>query len=487
MPPILVLIVVLVYFSILLVISKLTAGQADNDTFFIGKRKSPWYVVAFGMIGATLSGVTFISVPGWVESSQFAYMQMVFGYLAGYMVIITVLLPLYYRLNLTSIYSYLDQRFGFWAYKSGSAFFLLSRTMGASARLFIVASVLQLTVFDAWNFPFALTIIITIGLIFLYTYRGGIGTIIWTDTLQTFFMLLAVVLAVVLLSREMDLSFGGLVNEIRDSGYSRVWFFENFIGDKMHFVKYFLGGAFITITMTGLDQDMMQKNLSCRNIREAKKNMVWFSILLVPVNLVFLGLGALLLMYANRTGMQLPTSMDNLFPMIATQSGLSVMLALVFMIGLIAAAFSSADSALTSLTTSVTVDMLGKEHAEGKEAKRIRYAVHAGLSLLLLAMILLFRLLNDRSVIDTLFTLAGFTYGPLLGLYSFGLMTKRQVVDRIVPYIAIASPILTYLFQLFAKRFLGGYVFSFEHLLVNGLLTFILLWVFSSRPSKGTK
>ena len=483
MPPILVLLVVLVYFSILLVISKLTAGKADNDTFFIGKRESPWYVVAFGMIGATLSGVTFISVPGWVESSQFAYMQMVLGYLAGYLVIIMVLLPLYYRLNLTSIYSYLEQRFGFWSYKTGSAFFLLSRTMGASARLFIVASVLQMTVFDAWNFPFSLTIIITIALIFLYTYRGGIGTIIWTDTLQTFFLLLAVVLAVIFLSKEMDLSFSGLLTEIRDSGHSRIWFFDNFIGDRKHFVKYFFGGAFITIAMTGLDQDMMQKNLSCRNIKEAKKNMMWFSILLVPVNLVFLGLGAILLLYVNRTGMQLPASMDDLFPLIATQSGLSVLLAVVFMIGLIAAAFSSADSALTSLTTSVTVDMLGKEHSSGKNAKRIRYMVHGGLSLLLLSMILLFRALNDRSVIDTLFTLAGFTYGPLLGLYAFGLMTKRKVVDRIVPFIAVISPVMTFLLQLIAKRYLGGYVFSFEHLILNGLLTFILLTVFSSRPS----
>jgi len=483
MSPLLVLIVVLVYFSILLIISRLTAGQADNATFFIGKRESPWYVVAFGMIGASLSGVTFISVPGWVEASQFAYVQMVLGYLLGYLLIATVLLPLYYRLNLTSIYGYLQSRFGFWSYKSGAAFFLLSRTMGASARLFIVASVLQLTVFDAWNFPFFLTILITIALIFLYTYRGGIRTIIWTDTLQTFFMLLAVILAVIILSKEMGLSFSQLWTEIQESDYSRVWFFDDFVGDRKHFIKYFLGGAFITITMTGLDQDMMQKNLSCRNLKDAKKNMFWFSLSLVPVNLIFLGLGALLLMYVRRTGLTLPASMDDLFPMIATQSGLPIILALVFMIGLIAAAFSSADSALTSLTTSVTVDMLGKEHAPDKEAKKIRYMVHAGLSLLLLSMILLFRSLNDRSVIDTLFTLAGFTYGPLLGLYAFGSSTRRQVIDRMVPFIALASPVLTFLFQLFAKQFLGGYVFSFEHLIINGLLTFTLLWIFSSRPS----
>ncbi|MEA1878303.1 MAG: sodium:solute symporter [Bacteroidota bacterium] len=484
MSPFLVLTVVLIYFSVLVFISWLTAGKADNETFFIGKRQSPWYVVAFGMIGATLSGVTFISVPGWVAGSQFAYMQMVLGYLLGYAVIVMILLPLYYRLQLTSIYTYLSQRFGFWSYKTGAGFFLLSRTMGASARLFIVASVLQFTVFDSWGVPFFVTILLTIGLIFLYTYRGGIGTIIYTDTLQTFFMLLAVILAVVLISKELGLDFGGVIHEIKESGHGRIFFFDDFAGDKKHFFKYFVGGAFITIAMTGLDQDMMQKNLSCRNLKDAQKNVFWFGLALVPVNLVFLGLGALLIMYSSHVGMELPRSMDDLFPMIATQGGLSGILALVFIIGLIAAAFSSADSALTSLTTSVTVDMLGKEKAPEKEAKRIRYMVHGAISLVLMSMILLFRALNDRSVIDTLFTLAGFTYGPILGLFAFGMSNKRKVIDRMVPFIAILSPVLTWVLQYLANRYLGGYVFSFEHLLVNGLLTFTLLWVFSRRPSK---
>lgn len=484
MSPLLVLLVVILYFSVLLIISWLTSGKADSETFFLGKRKSPWYVVAFGMIGASLSGVTFISVPGWVEGSQFAYMQMVMGYLLGYAVIAIVLLPLYYRLKLTSIYSYLSERFGFWSYKSGAAFFLLSRTMGASARLFIVASVLQLTVFQALGIPFVLTILLTIAMIFLYTYRGGIRTIIYTDILQTFFMLLAVIIAVVLISREMGLGFVEIFREIKESGHGQVFFFDDFATDRKHFVKYFIGGAFITITMTGLDQDMMQKNLSCKSLKDAQKNMFWFSFALIPVNLIFLGLGALLLMYSAHAGIELPKSMDDLFPLIATQSGLSTVLALVFMIGLIAAAFSSADSALTSLTTSVTIDILGKEKAPEKEAKRTRYIVHGVISIVLMAMILLFRALNDRSVIDTLFTLAGFTYGPLLGLFAFGLMTKRKVVDKVVPFIAVASPVFTFLFQLFAKKYLGGYVFSFEHLLINGLLTFILLTVFSSRPSK---
>lgn len=484
MSPLLVLLVVILYFSVLLIISRLTAGKGDNETFFIGKRQSPWFVVAFGMIGASLSGVTFISVPGWVSGSQFAYMQMVMGYLLGYVVVALVLLPLYYRLKLTSIYSYLSERFGFWSYKSGAAFFLLSRTIGASARLFIVASVLQLTVFDAFGIPFVLTILLTMAMIFLYTYKGGIRTIIYTDTLQTIFMLLAVVIAVVLLSRELQLDFVGIIKEIKSSGHGKIFFFDDFAGDRKHFVKYFIGGALISITMTGLDQDMMQKNLSCRSLRDAQKNMFWFSLALVPVNLIFLALGALLLIYSSHVGIDLPQSMDDLFPLIATQSGLSVVLALVFMIGLIAAAFSSADSALTSLTTSVTVDMLGKENAPEKEARRTRYLVHGGISLVLMVMILIFRALNDRSVIDTLFTLAGYTYGPLLGLFAFGLMTKRKVLDRVVPYIVVLSPVLTYLFQLFAKKFLGGYVFSFEHLLINGLLTFILLLVFSSRPLK---
>ena len=481
MSPYLVVAVIIVYFTILVVISRFTSGAADNETFFIGKRQSPWYVVAFGMIGASLSGVTFISVPGWVAGSQFAYMQMVMGYLAGYAVIALVLLPLYYRLQLTSIYSYLSDRFGFWSYKTGSAFFLISRTIGASARLFIVASVLQLTLFDAWNVPFFATIVITLGLIYLYTFRGGIGTIIYTDLLQTFFMLTAVVIAFFVLAGELDLSFGQVLSEMKDSHYSRIFFFDDLAGEKKHFLKYFLGGAFITITMTGLDQDMMQKNLSCRNLKDAKKNMFWFSLSLVPVNLIFLGFGALLLIYSNRSGMPLPASMDDLFPMVATQQGLSIALALTFMIGLIAAAFSSADSALTALTTSVTVDMLGRQLETGQQAKKTRYLVHASISVVMLGIIMLFRALNDKSVIDTLFTIAGYTYGPLLGLYAFGLFNKRRVYDRVVPLIAVASPVLTYLIQILAREYLGGYVFSFEHLLVNGLLTFTMLSIFSRK------
>ncbi len=486
MKPVVIMLVFAGYFAFLLIISRITSRKADSASFFIGNRKSPWYVVAFGMIGASLSGVTFISVPGWVMTSQFAYMQMVLGYLIGYLFIIVVLLPLYYRLNLTSIYSYLDKRFGFWSYKTGSGFFLISRTIGASARLYIVATVLQYTVFDSWNIPFAATVLIIIGLIFLYTYQGGIKTIIWTDTLQTFFMLAALALTLIFLGKELGLSLPEMFNKVKGGEVGRIWFFDDFAGDKRHFIKYIVGGAFITLTMTGLDQDMMQKNLSCKNLKDARKNMFWFSIALVPVNLLFLFMGGALLLYVQQTGMAIPEVSDNLFPMIATQSGLPAIVGLVFLIGLIAAAFSSADSALTSLTTSITVDILGKENAPEKEVTRTRYKVHFILSLVLLSVILLFRALNDRSIIDTLFTLAGFTYGPLLGLYAFGLFTKLNVRDKFVPLIAVLAPLMTYIIQVNSENWFGGYVFSFELLLINGFVTFLLLWLSSIKKGHTT-
>ncbi len=417
-------------------------------------------------------------------TDQFAYMQMVFGYLLGYLMIILILLPLYYRLNLTSIYGYLQQRFGIWSYKTGSSFFLISRIIGASARLYIVATVLQFTVFDAWNVPFLATVLIIIGLIFLYTYQGGIKTIIWTDTLQTFFMLTALVLTLIFLAKDLGLSMPELFSEVKNSGSGKIWFFDDFAGDRKHFIKYFIGGAFITLTMTGLDQDMMQKNLSCKNLKDARKNMMWFSIALVPVNLLFLFLGGSLLLFVNQTGFTIPEVSDNLFPMVATQAGLPVIVGMVFLVGLIAAAFSSADSALTALTTSITVDILGKENAPEKEIKRTRYRVHLLLSIVLLSVILLFRALNDRSIIDTLFMLAAYTYGPLLGLYAFGLFTRLNIRDRIVPVIAIAAPLLTYILQVNSAKWFGGYVFSFELLLINGFITFLLIWLTSIKKGR---
>lgn len=439
------------------------------------------------MIGASLSGVTFISVPGWVGDSQFSYMQMVLGYLLGYAVIAGILMPLYYRLNLTSIYTYLQGRFGFWSYKTGASFFLLSRTIGASFRLFLVANVLHITVFRQWGIPFWATVVVTITLIWLYTFRGGIKTIIWTDTLQTVVMLLAVGFSVCFIGRTMGYSFGGMVEAIRESEYSRTFFIDDWL-DKRHFLKQFFSGAFITIVMTGLDQDMMQKNLSCRNIADAQKNMLWFSIVLVPVNLMFLSLGVLLFIFAYHTGIVVPERSDDLFPLIATGGYLSPIVAVLFILGLIAAAYSSADSALTSLTTSFTVDILNPGEVTENKLRRIRMRVHLGISLLLFIVILLFRLINNQSVISAVFTAAGYTYGPLLGLYSFGLFTKFSVRDKLVPVVAVLSPLVCALVSFRSAAWFNGYQFGFELLILNGLITFLGLLLISKKntdPQKG--
>ncbi len=502
MNPITVLVIIVLYFGVLLLISYFTSKNADNASFFLGNRKSPWYIVAFGMIGTSLSGVTFISVPGWVQSSQFSYMQMIIGYLAGYAVIAEILMPMYYKLRLTSIYTYLKDRFGASSYKTGASFFLLSRIIGSSFRLFLVANVLFLTIFSQVSLPFidgingkmanfgldidvyfVLTVIITILLIWLYTAKGGIKTIIWTDTLQTFSMILAVIFTIYFISKELGFSFGDLVNEVKQSQHSKIFFFENWKTGK-NFFKSFLGGAFITISMTGLDQDMMQKNLSCKNIRDAKKNMYSFSLLLVPVNLMFLTLGALLLIYSTRLGIALPERSDNIYPLIATQGFLPPLIGVLFMIGLIAAAYSSADSALTALTTSFTVDILEADRYEDSKLKRIRKRVHVFISFLLLVTIILFRIINDQSVIESLFTVAGYTYGPLLGLYAFGLFTKWKIKDKWVPVVAIISPTISFVLNYFSEDLFNGYKFGFELLVLNGLLTFIGLVILIKSKEK---
>lgn len=482
MAPLTVVLVIVIYFGILVGISRLTSKNADNESFFLGNKKSPWFIVAFGMIGTSLSGVTFISVPGWVGASQFSYMQMVLGYILGYAVISFILIPLYYKLNLTSIYTYLEQRFGKWSYKSGAFFFLISRTFGAAARLFIVASVLQLMIFNAWGIPFIVTVFVTILLIWLYTNKGGIRTIVWTDSLQTIFMLLAVVVSIVLIANKLDLNFSGIITTIKESDYSKTFFFENFAGEKSHFIKQFLGGAFIAIAMTGLDQDMMQKNLSCKNITDSQKNVMSLSIILVFVNLIFLSLGVLLYVFAEKTGITLPELSDDLFPLIATGGYLSPVLGVIFLIGIIAAAFSSADSALTALTTSFTVDIIGIKGKSEDKIKRTRKSVHILISGVLILVIMGFRLLNDRSVIDAVFTIAGYTYGPLLGLYSFGLFTKYKVRDKLVPFVAILSPLIVYLINLNIENWIG-YKFGFELLIFNGLVSFFLLWIIRKRVS----
>lgn len=478
-----ILLIIAAYFLVLLVISYLTGRKADNAAFFLGNRKSPWYVVSFGMIGASLSGVTFISVPGWVVDSQFSYMQMVLGYLLGYVVIANVLMPLYYRLNLTSIYTYLESRFGFFSYKTGAAFFLLSRLIGASVRLFLVANVLQITIFNEWNVPFIATVVITVLLIWLYTNKGGIKTIIWTDSLQTLFMLLAVGLCVYFISRSLNLDFRSLVNTVADHSLSQILFLDDW-QDKRYFLKQFFSGAFITIVMTGLDQDMMQKNLSCKNINEAKKNMYWFSIILIPVNLLFMSLGVLLFTYAKSNGIAVPEHTDDLFPIIATQGYLQPVVTVLFILGLIAAAYSSADSALTSLTTSFTVDILNTKGLVENALKRIRKRVHILISVILVIVILIFKAINDQSVISTIFTVAGYTYGPLLGLYSFGLFTKFKVKDKLVPWVALFSPVICYILNIYSETLLGGYQFGFELLILNGLITFTGLYLIKEKRAK---
>ncbi|MDD2278386.1 MAG: sodium:solute symporter [Bacteroidales bacterium] len=483
MEPIWVIFIIVVYFGVLLLVGAYTSRNATNESFFLGNRQSPWYVVAFGMLGASLSGVTFISVPGYVGNSQFSYLQLVMGYLLGYFVVANVLLPLYYRLNLTSIYTYLDTRFGFYSYKTGATFFLISRVIGASFRLFLVATVLQVSVFDAWGVPFIVTVIVTILLIWLYTNRGGIKTIIWTDTLQTAVLLIAVVLTIYFIAKQMDLSFGQMVQVIKDSEYSRTWFFDDW-NDKRHFIKQFFSGAFITIVMTGLDQDMMQKNLSCRNIGDAKKNMYWYGFAFLPVNLIFLSLGVLLFIFANQQGIPIPEQTDELFPIIATQGYLPKVVSILFILGIVAAAYSSADSALTALTTSFTVDILNPKNKTENELKRIRRIVHISISILIAIVIMVFRAVNDQNVISAIFTVAGYTYGPLLGLYAFGLFTRFKVRDKWVPVVAIISPILCYFLSMYSEILFNGFKFGFELLMVNGAITFFGLLLLSKRGER---
>jgi SSS family transporter len=480
MSPLLILSIVGLYFLMLVVVGKLTSKGAGNDDFFIGKRNSPWPIVAFGMIGASLSGVTFISVPGWVGTTQFSYMQMVIGYLLGYTFIALVLMPLYYRLNLTSIYSYFEQRFGKVSYRTGAWFFLLSRTIGSAFRLYLVAGVLQLTVFDALGVPFVATVVATILLIWVYTAEGGIKTIIWTDTLQTVFMLLAVILTILAISSELDLSITNLFSTVGTSDYSQIFFFDD-ANDAKYFWKQFWGGAFIAVVMTGMDQDMMQKNLSCKNIGDAQKNMFSFSIVLVFVNLLFLSLGALLYMYASAKGIEVPARTDDLYPLLATAGHLPVFVGVLFILGLIAAAYSSADSALAALTTSFCIDILDISKRPVEKQTGIRKRVHIGVSVVMVLVILIFRVVNDDSVISSVFKAAGYTYGPILGLFVFGMTTKRAIRDSLTPVVCIASPVVTYAINANSEMLLDGYKFGFELLILNGALTFLGLLAVSKK------
>lgn len=432
------------------------------------------------MLGSSISGVTFISVPGWVQTTQMTYLQMVMGFVAGYFVIAYVLLPLYYRLNLTSIYTYLDLRFGNSSYTTGASFFLLSRTIGSAARLYVVANVLQVVIFSQLNIPFWITVGITIVLIWLYTFKGGIKTIIWTDTLQTIFLFTALIATIIIVARELGLDFSGIVSTINNSEMSKVFEFKDWRSSQ-HFFKQFISGAFITIVMTGLDQDMMQKNLSCRNIKEAKRNVLTYGFAFLPANLLFLSLGILLMSFVNSIGISDPELIagDKLFPHIATTQ-LGPVVLILFLIGLMASAYSSADSALTALTTSFTVDIIGIKNKNEKQIKKTRTWVHIAISFIMAIIIIMFDILNQKSIIDAIYAIAGYTYGPLLGLYAFGLFTKYKVKDKFVPLVAILSPILCFLISYFLKKY-ANYNTGYELLLLNGFISFMGLFMLKTR------
>ena len=466
-----ILLIFIIYFLVLLFISNLTSKKSTFTDFFNANRSSPWYLVAFGMIGTSLSGVTFISVPGEVGSSNFSYFQVVLGYLVGYYVIAKVLLPLYYKHNLISIYTYLEDRFGFYSYKAGAFFFLLSRTIGASFRLFLVAGVLQIAIFNQLGLPYFFSVLLTILLIWIYTFKGGIKTIVWTDALQTFFMLSAVIITIVIITDKMNISLYESFHMVKNSSYSNIFYFDWRAGND--FFKQFISGAFIAIVMTGLDQDMMQKNLTCRNLGDAQKNIFWFCVILVIANLLFLFLGALLYLYSESVNFQLPTSTDDLYPLLALNE-LGFLTSVIFILGIIAAAYSSADSALTSLTTSFCIDFLDIQKRNNK--RKTRLLVHIGFSILLFIVILIFNEINDESVINSIFKAAGYTYGPLLGLFSFGIFTKYKIKDKFVFFVCLISPLISYLINIYSEELLFGYRFGFEILLLNGLLTFLGLY-----------
>ena len=477
MQPYQILILVLAYFLVLILISVLTNKSGSNSEFFQANKQSPWFLVAFGMIGASLSGVTFISIPGTVAFSSFSYFQVVLGYTLGYAVISLVLMPLYYKMNLTSIYTYLDSRFGNYAYKTGASYFILSRIVGASFRLFLVANVLQLIVFDALGIPYYITVSITIFLIWLYTFRSGIKTIVWTDTLQTLFMLIALGISIYFISSALQVE--SLWGYLGTHTNFKIFFFEDYKSSDF-FLKQFISGMFIAIVMTGLDQDMMQKNLTCRTLKDAQKNIFWFTLVLTVVNFLFLLLGLLLTDYADLLG--ITETRDDLFPAVATSGMLGVAVAVTFILGLIAAAYSSADSALTSLTTSISIDILNiKDRFSEALQTRVRKYIHVVISLVLIAVMMIFKYaIADKSVINKLFEFAGYTYGPLLGLYSFGLFTKWKVKDKRIPFVAVLSPVLSYLISLLSFKYLN-FEFGFFILILNGLLTFLGLILIRSQ------
>ena len=458
------------YFLILLFISHVTGRRADNSTFFSGNRRSPWYMVAFGMIGASISGVTFVSVPGMVLTSDMTYIQTCIGFIFGYFAVAFILLPVYYRLRLTTIYSYLDRRLGRQAYRTGAAFFILSKVVGSAVRFYVVCAILQRFVLDALGVPFVVTVVAMVGLIWLYTRRGGIKTLVWTDTFQTLCMFAALILIIYNVARHLGMSMGEAADMVAADSHSRIFVLDDWM-TKQNFWKQFLSGIFIVIVMTGLDQDMMQKNLTCKSLREAQKDMCTYGFAFVPANLLFLSLGVLLVALASKEGVALPASGDELLPMFAATGQMGMAVVVLFTVGVVASSFSSADSALTALTTSCCVDLWSRPDDE-----KLRRRVHFGVSVAFVVFILLFRSLNSTSVIDAIYVLCSYTYGPLLGLFAYGLLTRRGVSGRLVPWIAVASPVVCFAVDSLSNT-VFGYTFGYELLMLNGLLTFAGLWI----------
>jgi len=483
MNPILVAALLSGYFLVLLLVAYLTSRSATTDTFFTANRKSPWFVVAFGMIGTTISGVTFISVPGEVGHSAFTYFQFVMGNFVGYLLIAFVLLPIYYRMNLISIYSYLEERLGFFSYKSGSFFFLLSRTIGAAFRMYLVAEVLQLAFFAHFGIPFGLTVLISIFLIWIYTTKGGVKTIIWTDSLQTIFLVSAVILTIYFIFHSFGWGFGEMIRKVDESPHSKIFDWDWRSGK--FFIKQFLAGIFITIVMSGLDQDMMQKNLTCKNLKEARKNMLTFSAIFVGVVWMFLTLGALLYIYAESHQIPVPQKSDDLYPLLAINH-MGLMIGIFFLLGITAANYASADSALTSLTTAFCIDFLNFSQRNEQNKPHILRLTHIGFSLLLFAVIMIFKAVNDQSVVMAVFKVAGLTYGPLLGLFGFGLLTRYRIRDRLVPFVVALSPILSWLLNFFSEKMFNGYQIGFELIIINGMLTFIGLLLIRVKQEKNS-
>lgn len=472
MGPLSVLLTIIIYFIVLFTVSYIAGRKADNEGFFVGNRKSSWWMVAFAMIGSSISGVTYVSVPGMVGTSSFSYLQMALGFVAGQLIIAYVLIPLFYRMNLVSIYGYLENRFGVSSHKTGAWFFFISKMLGASVRLFLVCLTLQLLVFEPLNISFLVNVICTVAVVWLYTFKSGVKSLIWTDSLKTFCLIVSVGLCIWFIASDLGFSFGGMIKAITDSDLSRTFFFDN-VNERTYFFKQFLGGVFTMIAMTGLDQDMMQRNLSCRNIKDSQKNMIISGIMQFFIILLFLMLGELLYMFTAQNDIKNPAKTDELFPMIATGGYFPVIVGILFIVGLISSAYATAGSALTALTTSFTVDIWGTEGKSEDQVRIGRKRIHVLMAVIMGIVIIVFNIFNNTSVIDAVYTLASYTYGPILGMFAFGIFTKKPVRDKFIPLVAIISPVLCFILQTNSEKWFNGYSFSYELLIMNALFTFI--------------